>query len=463
MIAYIRSLDPRRLIKCSVLGVALTLTLASLAGRAQEPRQERHRQEGQDKKNQAAISLGARLFQDERFSTPKGDLPASCSHCHMFDESGQGIRAHADFLNRSWVSYRAQDPRREESRNSPTLFDVGKMARLHFDGEFGSLEELVKGTLSGRPMGWLPGEQQDAFNQIQRVILADKAPDGSYRDQFKQAYGVNVESAGRDALMDWVAKAIADFTRTLNAKRTTPYDKFIEGNGLAAEPQSGEDVNSYSKRLLDGIAALETSGKLKLPAGFDQPALAGLKLFFSYEGPSHVGNCAVCHSPPLFTDFSFHNTGVSQSEYDAVHGEGGFAALEIPKASKAARPAPQFRDAPSKRRLGVADLGHWNFANLENSPLRRVNETNDQFLDRMIGTFKTPTLRNLAFTNPYMHNGAFASLEDALAELARLAQLSRGGLIRQGDPELANIRISEEDIAPLAAFLNTLNQDLKQK
>src|SRR5262249_48792780 len=57
----------------------------------------------------AVVRLGERLFNDDRFSTPNGDLPASCSNCHLFDQDPQGMRAYADFLNRSWVSSRAQD------------------------------------------------------------------------------------------------------------------------------------------------------------------------------------------------------------------------------------------------------------------------------------------------------------------------------------------------------------------
>src|SRR5262245_34958174 len=127
---------------------------------------------GQAQQNQersALISLGERLFKDDRFSTPEGDLPASCSNCHMFDQDPQGPRAYADFLNRSWVSSRAQDRRRLGVRNSPTIFDVAEAPRLHHDGEFGSLEELVKGTISGRPMGWLPGEEARGFEDAPAV------------------------------------------------------------------------------------------------------------------------------------------------------------------------------------------------------------------------------------------------------------------------------------------------------
>src|SRR5262245_40550729 len=115
--------------------------------------QSKQNQAQQNQERSALISLGERLFKDDRFSTPDGDLPASCSNCHMFDQDPQGLRAYADFLNRSWVSSRAQDRRRLGLRNSPTIFDVAEAPRLHHDGEFGSLEELVRGTISGRSMG----------------------------------------------------------------------------------------------------------------------------------------------------------------------------------------------------------------------------------------------------------------------------------------------------------------------
>src|SRR5215471_3187425 len=110
----------------------------------------------QRQEQSAVVRLGERLFKDDRFSTPSGDLPASCSNCHLFDQDPQGLRAYADFFNRSWVSSRAQDRRRMGLRNAPTIFDLAQAPRLHHDGEFGSLEELVKGTISGRSMGWLP-------------------------------------------------------------------------------------------------------------------------------------------------------------------------------------------------------------------------------------------------------------------------------------------------------------------
>ena len=80
----------------------------------------------------------------------------------------------------------------------------------------------------------------------------------------------------------------------------------------------------------------------------------------------------------------------------------------------------------------------------------------------MIGTFKTPGLRHLAFTYPYMHNGAYTTLEDTVNELRRLSEMARTGHVRAADEELQKIRINEAEVAPLVAFLNALNEDLKQ-
>ena len=417
------------------------------------------------KRPSAQVRLGLRLFRDARFSSPQGDLQNSCASCHLLDEDPQGMRAHTDFFSRSWVPWRGADPRREGLRNAPTILDSGLMPRLHFDGEFGSLEDLVKGTLAGRPMGWLPGEEDQAFDRVYEIILKDGAEGrdqaGSYRADFKAAYGMEPAELGKAELIDRAAKAISDYIRTQKTSRTTPYDRFVQANRLNIQPAEGEDPKLFANRLLGEVSALEKKRMLKLPARFGVEALKGLRVFFRTKGAGSVGNCVTCHAPPLFTDFSFHNMGVSQGEYDRVNGDGSFATLQIPAAAEAHRPSTQFREIPSKRNRGFADLGHWNFVDLKGSPLRRADESDDQFLRRMIASFKTPTLRNLAYTQPYMHTGGFTSIESALAELMRLSEMARAGKVRAGDEELTGIRITDGDIPPLVAFLNTLNEDFR--
>src|SRR5438105_645125 len=83
---------------------------------------------------------------------------------------------------------------------------------------FASLEALVKGTLSGRVLGWLPGEEAQAFERARAVVLNDQgegaAAEGTYREQFKKAFGMDLEKLSRDETINLVAKAVADYCRT---------------------------------------------------------------------------------------------------------------------------------------------------------------------------------------------------------------------------------------------------------
>jgi len=449
------------MLKRSILLLFLIFTAASLVGvfatpsRGQQQRKEDHA---------AVVRLGERLFKDDRFSTPSGDLPANCAHCHLHDEDPQGLRAYTDFLNRSWVSYRPQDPRRLELRNSPTILDAGQMPRLHYDGEFGSLEELVKGTFCGRPMGWLPGEESQAMDRVRTVVVNDKndAATGAYPQQFQAAFGVEVGSLSRDQVMELIARAVADFVRTLKSRQDAPYDQFVAANALERKPAAGETSAAFASRLIAQINALEAKGALQLTNEFNATALAGLKIFMRTEGAGEVGNCVSCHAPPLFTDLSFHNLGISQREYDGIHGEGKFAALAIPGAADVRRPAAKFREIPAPSRPELVDLGFWNFVDLRTSPLRRKGESDDQLLRRMIATFKTPTLRDLRYSYPYFHDGSVTTLEEVMSEMIRLSKMARAGRVREGDEGLARIILTDAEVAPLVSFMNSLNEDLKR-
>lgn len=408
------------------------------------------------------VRLGRRLFADTRFSNAEGDLKNSCRTCHLINEDPRGTRGYTDFLSRSWVPWRREDPRREAGRNSPTIFDSGEMQFLHWDGEFQSLEDLVKGTISTRNLGWLPGEEERAFDQVHAVIMNDNAQgEGAveaYVAQFKRVYGVDLTLLDRDGVVDWVARAMSDYVRSIKTHRNSAYDEFVAANELEKGPQNNEPPSAFAARHVAAIESLEQTGELKLPPEFGSDALAGLKIFFRTEGEVSRGNCVSCHIPPRFTDDKFHNTGISQSEYDLLHGEGAFADFVIPKVTEAKRPIREFGDKPLRDRPEIIDLGYWNFADLQESPQRLEEETDDAFLDRMIGAFKTPTLRNLGFTQAYFHNGQFDTLDGALGEILRLSELARDGEVRAVDPEFAKVKITHDDLAPIAAFLNALNE-----
>jgi hypothetical protein len=199
---------------------------------------------------------------------------------------------------------------------------------------------------------------------------------------------------------------------------------------------------------------------------------------------AHVANCTNCHTPPDFTDRGFHNNGASQDEYDYIHRAGKFAKLTIPGYDERRRQPERFlpatpkhpnasgifRSQPVAENPAAADLGMWNiYANPDfPEPQSQMQKllcrlgaacNPKDVLPRTIARFRTPPLRDLEDSSPFMHTGRFETLEDVLRYYIRISELARRGEVRNGSSHLAGITINEQDVAPLAAFLRSLNED----
>ncbi len=86
------------------------------------------------------------------------------------------------------------------------------------------------------------------------------------------------------------------------------------------------------------------------------------------------------------------------------------------------------------------------------------------FVDSALGDFKfrTPTLRNLRLTAPYMHNGTLNSLQEVLEFYEGIAgNKSRNPNVtaKKIDPLIKKMRLKTKDIHPIVSFLNSLNSD----
>jgi hypothetical protein len=219
---------------------------------------------------------------------------------------------------------------------------------------------------------------------------------------------------------------------------------------------------------------------------FGPDELKGAKIFFreplagTLAGDSRylstrTGNCIACHPAPGFTDFHFHNTGATQDEYDGAHGEGAFARLFIPDlAYRSARhdeflpPTAAHPNASGRFAGGESDLGLWNvFANPDlpnpqaalQALINPDGVSEDSALLRAIGAFKTPGLRDLGQSGPYLHTGRKREIEEVLEFYRDSARRARDGRLRHAAPELSGIFIADGDLEPLAAFLRALNED----
>jgi cytochrome c peroxidase len=80
-------------------------------------------------------------------------------------------------------------------------------------------------------------------------------------------------------------------------------------------------------------------------------------------------------------------------------------------------------------------------------------------LDRAIARFKTPGLRDVSHSAPYMHNGQFDTLTDIITFYRDTSTLARAGTLRNGAPELRGIALQAGDATALVAFLRSLNED----
>src|SRR5262245_59950410 len=475
--------------------------------------------------------------------TTTGSLPGpfagtsmNCRSCHLVDEQkgvpGGGNRTYADFARRSPIPLRS-DGKLVTPRNSPPLVNASLDRRsffLHFDGEFASVEDLVPETLAGRNYGWLANERNQAIAHIAHIIRNDDgsgalAQDfgGSYRKvlagkdlsipvelRLSSRFRINVDRATDQQIFDGVAKLIGAYVRSLvfgqdfaSAFSGSPYDKFLRKNVLPVAADVGESDLHYSRRLrslIDNLASPQfvtpDDGTLTLHDQafvFGPLELQGLKIFLrepvslplSIEALAQggLGNCVACHAAPKFTDFSFHNTGAAQDEYDAIHGNGAFLAIDVPDLAirngnfdAFLPPTPNhpnasgpFREVPSAGQPGLTDLGLWNvFANPDlprpQTALRKLlciarPCTDAAALDRAVAQFKTPGLRDLGHSAPYLHTGRADTLENVIGLYGKFSSFARAGTMRNPDALLKDIALQPSDVAALAAFLKALNED----
>lgn len=458
-----------------------------------------------------------------RYSNPYRGQAISCAACHFVDQSketpGLGVRAYTDFTRRSPIPDRG-DGQSQTVRNSPNMVATSLQAGrfLHGDGEFVSPEDLVRSTFLGRNMGWEVGEEAKAIHQIAEVIRQDNGAFPtetdlgglSYKDLLSGAARVptrflippadRMDIAGKSdqEIFDEVIHLVSSYLRSLDYARDeqghykgSPYDLFLRKNSLPLAPAVGESDLAYSERLgkliqqIRAVFVSPSEGRFQLhdqPFVFSEKELAGMKVFFG------KGRCIECHAAPDFTDHLFHNTGVSQDEYDRVHGAGAFMKLSIPGLAErnahadlylppsAANPQALslFRSVPEAADPRRADLGAWVvFGNpalpkpqaLLRQSLCQSLELNcsllsdAQILDHAIGMIKTPSIRDLGQSNPYLHTGAADSIEDVLHFYEKYSAQARAGQVRNADPRLGHIQLSSEDEAALTLFLQSLNED----
>lgn len=191
-----------------------------------------------------------------------------------------------------------------------------------------------------------------------------------------------------DIVIDHVVKAIASYERTL-VSGDSPFDRYLFGWDHTALSESAE---------------------------------RGLGIF------KRKGNCLTCHeiswNNALFTDNRFYNVGV------------GFKQL-----------APVLDDLIAYVNQGN-NVDDFPLTAIQRSELGRFNATKD-LAD--IGKFKTPTLRNIALTAPYMHDGSMKTLAEVIEHYDK-----GGDKNRFIDTKIFPLHLTQQEKADLLEFMQAL-------
>jgi len=201
-----------------------------------------------------------------------------------------------------------------------------------------------------------------------------------------------------EAVMVGVAKALAAFQETLSSGRTA-FDE-----------------------LRDALVKGDAAGI----AAYPEDAKRGLSFFVG------KGSCNACHVGPAFTNGEFHDTGIPFFIEQGRVDPGRHAGIQKLRASRFNLLGPYNDDARRSTSIGTTHvrLEHRNF-----------------------GEFRTPSLRNLALTAPYMHNGRLATLRDVLDHYSTL---SPDRLHADGEAILKALKLSGQESRDLVAFLESL-------
>ena len=249
----------------------------------------------------------------------------------------------------------------------------------------------------------LEDANEHATDRLQVVSLI--AEDPEYRSAYESLFGALPDLPGAGAVVlntafANIGKSIAAFERTI-MPTASRFDRYVQA-------------------LVDGDVELQQQL-------FSDDEMRGLRLFIG------EANCTQCHNGPLFTNHEFHNTGV----------------ISFPG------------DIPDTARVvGVKDV----MANEFNcrGPYSDDPESRCAELDfartgiELIGAFKTPSLRNLENTAPFMHKGQLATLADVLQHYNDAPEAMIGH--NEAEP----LGLDERELGQIEAFLATLAAPVAQ-
>lgn len=277
----------------------------------------------------------------------------------------------------------------QSRRNTPSIVGSAYSPWQYWDGRRDSQWSQALSPLED------PNEHSSDRDQVARLIEADDA----YRAAYESLFGalpdlVSSSDSAVATVFSNIGKSIAAFERTL-MPTTSRFDNYVAA-------------------VVDGDVAAQRDL-------FNDDEIRGLRLFIG------DANCTQCHNGPLFSNHEFHNTGV-------INFSG-----EVPDKGRA---------------VGVREVlaDEFNCLSAYSDDARR-NCPELEFVRtgvELLGAMRTPSLRNLEGTAPFMHKGQIAEL------MAVLEHYNEAPDAMIGHNEAKPLTLSSRQLRQLEVFLHTL-------
>ncbi len=357
--------------------------------------------------NPDAASFGQLLFFESRFSA-NGKI--SCATCHQPEHAYTDRRALSKGLAVG-------------SRNTPTVINAAFNHWFFWDGRSDSLwsqalQPLEKQSECG-------GDRLHIIHVVKNDPVLSKAykevfgkfppledsrrfpeharPDFNPKSPLSRAWTAMTvtDQTTANRIFSNLGKAIEAYERKL-IRFDSPFDRYVEG------------LRTKSKTARHAIS----------PA-----AKRGLKLFIG------KAKCELCHSGPNFTDGQFHNLGL---------------------------PVRPGKKEDEGRAAGLRAVIRDPFNGMGRFSDDKNRESGDRFNflptpESQLGAFKTPSLRNVAVTPPYMHDGRFPTLRHVLNFYALGEEAEHGRLVGEREKTVDLIpHLTFRQRQDLISFLLTL-------
>jgi cytochrome c peroxidase len=349
-----------------------------------------------------AIIWGKQLFFDKRLS---GDKKVSCASCHNPLEG--------------WTKHEKKTQLRKNDhikRHTPHLWGVRYNRWYLWDGRADSLWSQALMSIEN------PNEM--AGNRIKVAqfiinnkeyhqsyqILFGKIPDNLLRinrcNQLKNKQWNDLAKTTQNEinfLFTNIGKVIASFEETIIAK-DSPFDKFVE------QISNKKNMNKFT---------ISTS------------AAKGLKIFIGKAA------CINCHFSPNFSDGEFHNSFLDNQLYSDL---GRYNAIDV------------LLNSPFNEKSQFYD-------NKDNIKHKKLDYIYKSVVFRK--QFKTPSLRNITHTYPYMHTGEFKNLEEVINYYNNISTR----IERNNHQEilLKSLNLSKDEQHNLIEFLKTLSSKIDSR